>query len=520
MRGNPVLVTGKETLESAAVLQTAPPPPGWPVARRAGLLLGPLALAATLLAPPPAGLSAAGWHAAGVGLLMAIWWITEPIPIPATSLLPLLLFPLLGVATMDAAASPYANPLIFLFLGGFLLALAMQRWGLHRRVALTIIQMVGTRPRSIVAGFLVSTALLSMWVSNTATAMMMLPIGLSIVQLACGTDSIGGLDGEKRNFAVALLLAIAYGSSIGGMATLIGTPTNALLAGFFSETYGVEIGFAQWLMVGLPLMIVGLPITHLVLTRLVFPVRMKELAGGRKLIRSELQALGRISRPERMVGLVFLLVAVLWIAQPLYQGWVPGVSDAGIAMFGAILLFLLPVNLRKGEFVLDWETAESLPWGVLLLFGGGLSLAAAVAKTGLAGWIGGELGGMEHLPSWMVVAVVAGVVMMLTELTSNTATAAAFLPVTTALAAGIGQNPLLFAVPTVLAASCAFMLPVATPPNAIVYGSRLVTIPQMARAGAVLNLAFLVLVVILTYTLLPLAFDVQLGVVPGWAAGR
>ncbi len=508
--------TEKETLEQAAVLHAGPPPAGLPVARRAGLLLGPLALAATLLAPPPQGLAAAGWHAAGVGLLMAVWWITEPIPIPATSLLPLLLFPVLGVTTMDAAASPYANPLIFLFLGGFLLALAMQRWGLHRRVALTIIQMVGTRPRSIVAGFLVSTALLSMWVSNTATAMMMLPIGLSIVQLACGT---GELEGEKRNFAIALLLAIAYGSSIGGMATLIGTPTNALLAGFFSETYGVEIGFAQWLVVGLPLMIVGLPITHLVLTRLVYPVRMKELAGGRALIRSELQALGRISRPERRVGLVFLLVALLWIAQPLYQRWVPGVSDAGIAMFGAILLFLLPVDLRKGEFVLDWETAESLPWGVLLLFGGGLSLAAAVAKTGLAGWIGGELRGMEHLPTWIVVAVVAGVVMMLTELTSNTATAAAFLPVTTALAAGIGQNPLLFAVPTVLAASCAFMLPVATPPNAIVYGSRLLTIPQMARAGAALNLAFLLLVVILAYTLLPLAFDVQLGVVPGWAAG-
>jgi sodium-dependent dicarboxylate transporter 2/3/5 len=488
--------------------------------RFAGLLFGAVTLATMLLAPPPSGLSDAGWRTAAVGVLMAIWWITEAIPIPATALLPLLLFPLLGVASMDGAASPYANPLIFLFLGGFLLALAMQRWGLHRRVALSVIQTVGTSPRAIVAGFLVSTALLSMWVSNTATAMMMLPIGLSVVQLARGPDSDGPMDVEARNFAIALLLSIAYGASIGGMATLIGTPTNALLAGFMNETYGVKVGFAQWLVIGLPVMILGLPVTHLVLTRLVYPVRMKELAGGSALIRDELRALGRLTRPERLVGIVFLLVATLWITQPLYASLVPGVSDAGIAMLGALLLFVIPVDLREGIFVLDWETAETLPWGVLLLFGGGLSLASAVAKTGLAGWIGGELRGAGDLPTWLVVALVTAVVLLLTELTSNTATAAAFLPVMAAIAAGINENPLLFAVPTVLAASGAFMLPVATPPNAIVYGSRLITIPQMARAGAVLNLAFLFIIVILTYTLLPLAFDVHLGQVPAWTVGR
>jgi sodium-dependent dicarboxylate transporter 2/3/5 len=304
------------------------------------------------------------------------------------------------------------------------------------------------------------------------------------------------------------------------MATLIGTPTNALLAGFMSESYGVHIGFAQWLVIGVPVMIVGLPVTHLVLTRLVYPVRMKELAGGAALIRDELRALGRLTRPERLVGLVFLLVALLWITQPLYASRLPGISDAGIAMVGAILLFVIPVDLRKGIFLLDWETAESLPWGVLLLFGGGLSLAAAVAKTGLATWIGGELRGAGDLPTWIVVALVAAVVLLLTELTSNTATAAAFLPVMVAIAAGIGENPLLFAVPTVLAASGAFMLPVATPPNAIVYGSRLITIPQMVRAGAWLNLAFLFIIVILSYLLLPVAFGVQLGQVPAWALGR
>jgi sodium-dependent dicarboxylate transporter 2/3/5 len=484
--------------------------------RRAGLVLGPLALAATLLLPPPDGLSAAGWRAAGVGIWMAIWWMTEAMPIPVTSLLPLLVFPPLGVASMEGAASPYANPLIFLFLGGFLLALAMQRWGLHRRLALSVVRAVGTRPRAIVGGFLTSTAIISMGVSNTATTMMMLPIGLSIAQLAPG----GPGREEEENFATALMLAIAYGSSIGGMATLIGTPTNALIAGFFAETYGVTIGFAQWLVVGLPVMLVGLPIAHLVLTRVVFPIRIRELAGGRELILGELRRLGPISRPERRVALVFGLVAVLWVAQPLYRDRVPGVSDTGIAMLGALLLFLLPAGDDDGEPLLDWTTAESLPWGVLLLFGGGLSLAAAVAATGLAGWIGASLGGLAALPGWAIVALAAGVVLLLTELTSNTATAAAFLPVMAALASGIGRNPLLLAVPTVLAASCAFMLPVATPPNAIVYGSGRVTIPQMARAGLVLNLCFLVLIVAVTYALVPIAFGSPLDVVPAWAVGR
>jgi sodium-dependent dicarboxylate transporter 2/3/5 len=447
---------------------------------------------------------------------MALWWMTEAMPIPVTSLLPLLVFPPLGVASMDAAASPYANPLIFLFLGGFLLALAMQRWGLHRRLALRVVRAVGTRPRAIVGGFLASTAILSMGVSNTATTMMMLPIGLSIAQLAPG----GPGREDEENFATALMLAIAYGSSIGGMATLIGTPTNALIAGFFAETYGVTIGFAQWLVVGLPIMLAGLPLAHLVLTRVVFPIRMTELAGGRELILAELRKLGPMSRPERRVALVFGLVAVLWVTQPLYERWVPGVGDTGIAMLGALLLFLLPAGDEDGEPLLDWTTAESLPWGVLLLFGGGLSLAAAVATTGLAGWIGASLGGLAVLPGWAIVALAAGVVLLLTELTSNTATAAAFLPVMAALAAGIGRNPLLLAVPTVLAASCAFMLPVATPPNAIVYGSGRVTIPQMARAGVVLNLCFLVLIVVLTYALGPLAFGSPLDVGPAWAVGR
>jgi sodium-dependent dicarboxylate transporter 2/3/5 len=488
------------------------------MARRLGLLLGPLLLAGMLLAPAPEGLEPAGWRTAAVGLFMAVWWMTEAVPIPVTALLPLVLFPLLAVGTINEAATPYSNPLIFLFLGGFVLALGIQRWGLHRRIALNIIRVMGVRPRAIIAGFMIATALLSMWVSNTATAMMMMPIGLSIVQLARASRTPEENAAGYSNFSVNLMLGIAYAASIGGMATLIGTPTNALVAGFFSETYGVRIGFVEWMLVGVPLMLIGLPLTHFVLTWVVFPVRMRQLIGGRELIRDELARLGPMSRPEVRVALVTGLVALLWVTQPLTAVLIPGISDTVIAIFGAVLLFLVPAG--RGEALLDWETAESLPWGVLLLFGGGLSLAAAVTRTGLAEWIGGELNGIAAWPAIAVVLLVTTVVILLTELTSNTATAAAFLPVMAALAVGIGQNPLLLAVPTVLAASAAFMLPVATPPNAIVYGSSFVTIPQMARAGVVLNLLFVLLITGLTYSLVFWAFGVEPGVVPGWATAR
>ncbi|HEV2147675.1 MAG TPA: DASS family sodium-coupled anion symporter [Longimicrobiaceae bacterium] len=473
-----------------------------PARRRIGLPLGPAALLAVLLLPPPAGMEPAAWRTAGVGILMAVWWMSEAVPIPATALLPLLLFPLLGVAGIDAAAAPYANPVIFLFLGGFMLAQAMQKWGLHRRVALEVIRAVGTRPASLVAGFMAAAALLSMWVSNTATAVMMLPIGVSVVELVCRRE--GGGDGrDEANFAAALMLGIAYACSIGGLGTLIGTPPNALLAGFMRETYGVEIGFGRWMLLGVPLVLVGLPLTWALLVRWAHPFRIPEVPGGAEMIRRELRALGPPSRGEAAVAAVFFLAAASWIFRPLLERVLPGLSDAGIAVAAALLLFALPVHPGRGEFALDWEWARRIPWEVLLLFGGGLSLAGAIARTGLAGWIGAALSALDALPTVTVVAVVATVVIFLTELTSNTATAAAFLPVVASLAGGIGEDPLLFAVPAALAASCAFMMPVATPPNAIVYGSGAVTVPQMARAGFLLNLAFVVLVTLWGWLLAP-----------------
>jgi solute carrier family 13 (sodium-dependent dicarboxylate transporter), member 2/3/5 len=516
------LAADAEALEEAAVVEggQGPTEPAAPHAQRIGLVVGAALALLMLLLPAPEGLSLAGWRTAAVGALMAVWWITEAIPIPATSLLPLLLFPLLGVADGTAAAAPYANPLIFLYMGGFMIALAMQKWGLHRRIALNIIRVVGTGPRALIGGFMLAAGFLSMWVSNTATAMMMLPIGLSVVEIARSARTPEENAAGYSNFSVCLMLGLAYACSIGGITTKIGTPTNVFLFGFLEETYGYEVSFVRWLALGLPMFVLGIPITHVVLTRLVFPVRMRQLAGGKEFILSELRALGSASSAERRVAIVFVLAAVLWISQQALVRVVPGISDTTIAVAGALALFLIPAGVGRGAFLIDWRTAEKLPWGVLILFGGGLSLAAAVARTGLAEWISGFFVGIADWPTILVILAVTGVVILLTELTSNTATAAAFLPVMAALALGIGENPLLFAIPTVIAASCAFMLPVATPPNAIVFGSSFVTIRQMARAGLVLNGVFLILVTALVYLLLPVVFGVEVGVVPDWAGPR
>jgi solute carrier family 13 (sodium-dependent dicarboxylate transporter), member 2/3/5 len=483
--------------------------------RLVGLAAGPVVLLLMLLQAPPGEMSTAAWRTAAVGCFMAIWWISEAVPIPVTALAPLLLFPLLGIMTPTATASPYANPVIFLFLGGFVLALAMQRHQLHRRIALAVLQLMGVRPQRVVLGFMGVTAFLSMWVSNTATAVMMLPIGLSVVQLSRPHADHGVV---ASNFGIALLLGVAYGASIGGLATLIGTPPNALLAGFMLEAYGVEVGFAQWMLVGLPLTVVSLPLTWFVLIR-VFPVGGAAIPGGKELLRSEYRKLGAPSVAERWTAAIFVATAVLWLARPLLGRWVPGLTDTGIAIAAAITTFLVPLNLRRGEFLMDWKTAERLPWGVLLLFGGGLSLAEAVTRSGLADSIGAALVGLQLWPLLVVIALVVAVIIFLTELTSNTATAAAFLPLVASLALGLGENPLILLVPAAVAASCAFMLPVATPPNAVLYGSGYITVPQMARAGWWLNLMFIVLITMLAYSVVLLAFGVELGVQPDWVTG-
>jgi sodium-dependent dicarboxylate transporter 2/3/5 len=450
----------------------------------------------------------AAWRAAGVGLLMAVWWMTEALPIPATALVPLALFPLAGVVDIRAAAAPYAHPIIFLFLGGFLLGKGLERWNMHTRLALGVVAAVGTEPRRIVLGFMLAAGFLSMVISNTATAVMMLPIALSVVALA-QRDEVG-TEAEDHTFALVLMLGVAYACSVGGLGTLIGTPTNAFLAGFVSETYGVEVSFAGWLAVGLPLVVVGLAVIFFMLTRVIFPVRLPEIPGGRAFIRERRAALGPVSAPERRVGVVFGVVAALWMTRQLWQDLAPGASDAGIAIAGGLALFALPAGLRQragaggaSTRLLDWDTAKTLPWGILLLFGGGLSLAGAISETGLAAWIGASLAVFGALPIWALVGVVVVTIVLLTELTSNTATAAAFLPVLAALAAEVGAAPGLLLVAATVAASCAFMLPVATPANALAYGSGHVSIGEMARAGVWLNVTFAVLVTLFAVLAVP-----------------
>ena len=473
---------------------------GTDVRARIGLVAGPLVLAAMLLAAPPDGMTIVAWRTAAVGALMAIWWITEAIPIPATALLPVVLFPLLGIATITATTAPYANEVIYLFLGGFLIAMALESCGLHRRMALTILRVVGTKPANLILGFMIATAFISMWVSNTATVVMMLPMATSVIALARDEDHASpGSPG--RAFDAALLLGVAYAASIGGLGTLIGTPPNALLAGFMRQTYGVEIGFLDWMLLGVPIVVIALPFAWLLLTRLLYRLGSDPVAGGAAMLERERRAIGPMSRAEWAVGTITALTAGAWITRPLLDEWMPALSDAGIAIAGALLMFVVPMTLRPLRPALTWVQADRLPWSVLILFGGGLSLAAAIQQTGLSNWIGGMLGALEGWPIFAVLLTITAVIILLSELASNTATAAAFLPVAGSLAMVIGADPVLLTVTTALAASGGFMLPVATPPNAIVYGTGALTIPEMARAGMLLNLFFVLLLPLAVYVL-------------------
>jgi len=481
---------------------------------RLGLYLGFILFLIVLLLPAPEGLDPSAWKTAAVALLMAAWWISEAIPIAATALIPIVLFPVLDISPIADATTPFANPLIFLFMGGFIIAIAMQRWNLHKRIALNIVNVVGVKPSSIIIGFIIASAFLSMWVSNTATALMMLPIAVSILQFVENKSD----DGKHvvTNFEIVLLLSIAYACNIGGIGTLIGTPPNALLAAFMLENYGVEISFAQWMLIGVPLVLLMLPIMYILLSRFIFPIKMKELPGGRSIILNQLKELGSITTPELRVAIIFTTTALLWIFRPLISEIIPGLSDAGIAITAGVVLFIVPNGKSSGGNLLQWNNLRDLPWGILILFGGGLSLASAISSTGLAAWIGEGVSGLDALSIIFLLFVVIMIVVFLTEITSNTATAAAFLPILASSAIGIGQNPYLFVIPAAIAASCAFMLPVATPPNAIIYGSGKVSIPQMAKAGLWLNIIVSVILTLACYTLFAYVFGIEIGIIPDW----
>ncbi len=474
--------------------------------QRVGLLLGPALGVLMLIIGPPDSMEPMAWRTAAIGIWMAVWWATEAVPVAVTALLPLVLFSPLGIRTINEAAAPFAHPTIFLFLGGFMIAAAIQRWNLHKRIALSILGVVGTESRRLVGGFMIASAALSMWMTNTSTTMMLLPIALSVVAVITAEVEEAA---DRRNFAVTLLLGVAYGATIGGVATLVGTPPNAFLAGFMEENYGVRIHFAQWMLVGLPVTVIMLPLGWVFLTRVIYPVRFEGTETVRAHLSTMRSELGVISKPEKRVAIVFVLVAFSWMFRSVISDvtGVKGLSDAGIAMAGAVSLFLIPSGASEGPMLMNWERMTKLPWGILLLFGGGLSLAGAVSGSGLAQWLGDSLAplGAFGLPVLVIAAV--ALVIFLTELTSNLATTATFLPVVAAIAVEVGQAPIALTVPVALAASCAFMLPIATPPNAIVYGSEMITIPQMARAGLALNLIGIILLSMIALWLAPLVLS-------------
>jgi sodium-dependent dicarboxylate transporter 2/3/5 len=492
--------------------------------RRFGLYGGPALAAACYLVLPTEFADATGkivpfLHPgrATLGMLvwMAIWWMTEAVDIEVTALLPIVAFPLVGIMSIEEAAAPYSSSVVYLFLGGFVLALAIQRCGLDRRIAFLTLRLVGTTPGRLVAGMLATCAFLSMWISNTAAAAMMVPIAIAVVDLVLRTRTGQGFDPkqgipadrvDERNFATALVPAIAYGASIGGVATLIGSPPNGIAARFIMQTYGVEVTFLKWLAVGLPLTIVFLPIVWFILVRVAFRSRLGPIEGGREYLDAELAKLGPLSGAERAVLAVFLATIALWITRPwvaaiklgAYQPF-GGLTDAGIAMIAALALLLVPVGGKAGLRAMDWSYAVRLPWGVLLLFGGGLSLAAATETTGVAAYIGSLTHHLGGLPPIVVVVAIVTVTVFASELTSNTAQVALMLPLLAAAAPGFGVPPALLLIPCTLAASLAFMMPVGTPPNAIVFGTGLVKIPQMIRAGFMLNVAGIVIVTAFAY---------------------
>ncbi|MFT5765091.1 MAG: sodium-dependent dicarboxylate transporter 2/3/5 [Saprospiraceae bacterium] len=481
------------------------------MSKKIGLFLAPLLFLIILLLPAPELLGEPAWKVIAIAVFMLVWWITEAVPIPVASLLPMVLLPLLGVMDIKTATAPYANPIVFLFMGGFMVALAMERWNLHRRIALNIVKITGTNANGIILGFMLATALLSMWISNTATTVMMLPIAVSVIDLLSNNRSDNTGKG-MRNFAIAMMLGIAYAANIGGTATIIGTPPNSVFAGFVLETYGYEISFAKWMLLGVPFAALLLGLTYSFLVKIFYPNRLGKFEGAQELIEEEVTKLGRLSREEKLVLIIFLSTALCWMMRvPINSLFkfidLPiALSDTGIALIATISLFIVPRDLKFGEFLMEWKDTEKLPWGILLLFGGGLSLAGALSATGVIDLIGSQFEAAEST-GFLIILGLTAVSLFLTEVMSNVALVTIFLPVVGGIAIGTGVDPIYLMIPVTLAASCAFMLPMSTPPNAIVFASGHLTVMQMVRAGIILNLLSILLIAVLAKWIIPLVFS-------------
>lgn len=470
-----------------------------------GLFFGPALFALTILISPEAYLNPAAWKVIAVALWMIVWWITEAAPIAATALLPIVLFPLTGIFTIDEATAPYANKIIFLFMGGFMLGLGMERHNLHKRIALNLIKKTGTNPNGIILGFMLTTAFISMWISNTATTVMMLPIALSITNLLeIGQNS----DKGRKRFALALMLSIAYAANVGGTATIIGTPPNVAWVGFMNDMLGYEVTFSRYLMIGLPICFIMLTVVYFMLTRVLFPSHIGNLANSANVIEEQLNALGKINVAEKRVALIFVTTALTWILRGTINDLIGTnlLSDAMIAMAGGILMFITPIKLKQGKFLMEWEYTKKLPWGILILFGGGLTLAKAMEKSEIVQIIGEQIAGTGDLNMILLIAGLTAFMLFMTEVMSNVALVVIFLPVVIGISQSLDINPMFLTVPVTLAASYAFMMPISTPPNAIVFSSGMIRMKDMIRAGILLNVIAIILLVILSQTLVPLIY--------------
>ena len=493
-----------------------------------GLIAGPLIALSILVFFNPDPDNPLIGRMAAVVALMAVWWITEAVPLAATSLLPMVLFPLFEIQRGTTTAQSYMNSLIFLYIGGFLIALGMERWNLHRRIALKIINAIGRKPDRIILGFMVAAAFLSMWISNTATAVMMLPIGLAII--AKMEEEFG--EDTSHTASISLMIGIAYGCSIGGVATLVGTPTNLSFAKIFNEMFpeAPPITFGQWFLLGLPISIVVLIATWLVMCKLVYRID-PELSLDREVVRTELKSLGPVRYEEKVVLAVGSITALLWIFRSdlvigdfVLPGWSSVwqgfhmVDDSTIAMTAALVLFVWPAGRESdGKAILEAKAIQNLPWNAILLFGGGFAMAAGFGASGLTEYLGSQFARLGDIPLWLTLVIACVGVAALTELVSNVATVQMLVPVLAAWAVARGFNPLLLMVPATMASSMAFMMPVATPPNAVIFGSERLHIFEMAWVGLWVKLVAVIIVIIMSAVLLPLFFGVDVGVLPAWA---
>ncbi len=472
-----------------------------------GFLFGMFCFAGILFFFQDEGLSPEAIAILAATVLIGTWWVTEVLPIAVTALLPIILFPLLGGMDLETTTASYGHKYVFLYLGGFIMAVTIEKWNLHKRIALTIIKTIGTNMYTIVLGFMVATAFLSMWISNTATTVMVMPMGISIVKQL--NDNPNTPENEHVIFGKVLMLAIAYSASIGGIATLIGTPPNLVFAGFVEKTYGIDISFWQWMKFGLPISSLLLLLAWLYLTRVAFSLNQTHFPGGKEEINRLLKELGPIGFEEKIVLRVFVFTALCWVGRSfLLQRWLPNIDDTIIAIAAAVLLFFLPLNAKR-ERIIHWKEAVRIPWGIIVLFGGGMAIAKGFETSGLANYIGSQMTFFEGLPLFILLLLIVASVNFLTEVTSNLATTAMLLPVLAPLALVLDTNPFILMIATTAAASCAFMLPVATPPNAVVFGSGYLRIPDMTRSGILMNFISIILMALAVYFLLPLVWNLE-----------